>query len=63
MVLTVELPDKEVLSSEIFYWDIVTMKGYVGIEDPDVEPTVEEQRESWENIFDRDWCHTHAMPI
>lgn len=63
VVLTVELPDEEVLSSELYYWDIVTMKGYVGIEDSNIGLTVEAQRESWERIFDRDWCQAHAMPV
>ncbi|TCI56199.1 DUF3841 domain-containing protein [Exiguobacterium sp. SH5S13] len=66
VVLTVELPDEHVLSSEALYWDVVTMQGSLHdrVEDYDsgVELTLAEKKKAWEKIFDKDWCYAHAMP-
>ena len=60
VVLTVELPDEEVLASEFSYWHHVlsdfplyeTLEEY----DSDERPNETVVRKSWERIFDKAWC-------
>ncbi|WP_215192553.1 DUF3841 domain-containing protein [Exiguobacterium sp. s7] len=65
MVLTVELPDDQVLASEVSFWDFVpyhstfsdTAEAFDHREDIDPAYT----RKSWEKIFDQKWCEAMAV--
>ena len=65
VVLTVELPDDQVLASEISFWDFVpyhstfcdTAEAFDHRED--IEPAY--TRKSWEKIFDQKWCEEMAV--
>ena len=62
VVLTIELPDDEVLVSEFSYWHFVlgnsalydTAEEFDTEEEPDQAYTTK----SWERIFDSEWCET-----
>lgn len=64
VVLTVELPDDDVLMSEFSYWHLVLGQSaiYDAIEayDTEEEPDPLYMRKSWEKIFDRAWCEAMA---
>lgn len=63
VVLTVEMPDEEVLASEFGYWHIVLNNGYIfesyddeydDFDDSHFSPHA--VRQSWNRIFDKAWC-------
>lgn len=62
VVLTIELPDDEVLVSEFSYWHFVL--GNSALYDTAEEFDTEEEPDqayitkSWERIFDSEWCET-----
>jgi hypothetical protein len=60
VVLTVEIPDEEVLASEFSYWHHVLSNFplYETLEEYDREDEPDERfvRQSWERIFDKAWC-------
>ncbi|WP_214837722.1 DUF3841 domain-containing protein [Exiguobacterium sp. s36] len=64
VVLTVELPDDDVLPSELSYWHLVLGQSaiYDTIEAYDTEEEAEPAytRKSWEKIFDQEWCEVMA---
>jgi hypothetical protein len=65
VVLTVELPDDQVLASEISFWEFVpyhstfcdTAEAFDHRENIDPAYT----RKSWEKIFDKKWCEEMAI--
>ncbi|WP_214829680.1 DUF3841 domain-containing protein [Exiguobacterium algae] len=65
VVLTVEIPDEEVLASEFSYWHHVlgdfplyeTLEEY----DSDEMPPPEIIRQSWNRIFDKAWCEASVV--
>lgn len=65
VVLTVELPDDQVLASEISFWDFVlhnsALFNTAEAFDTEEEPTPAYTRKSWERLFDQKWCEKMAV--
>lgn len=57
VVLTVELPDAHVLAVEAGYWTFALNRYFLSFEDREAE-SEEELKQSWEKMFDRDWCES-----
>jgi len=57
VMLTVELPDSHVLAVEAGYWTFALNRYFLSFEDREAE-SEEELKQSWEKMFDRDWCES-----